>query len=358
MIQKITSFYKLQISPVPGTTRYIPTVPFEMPQVGAAAMRGLRPASLSFQGAQSALKSLVCAQCRRSLSSSAVAASGHNRWSKIRHEKGAADLKKTALRSNFTKTMTFLSQMYGADLSLNAQLAATVTNAKKCGVPKAVIEAAIARGQGRSASGANLEHTTFEIMMPPSIALVIDAETESKARATQDLNAMIKRKGGVVKSTKFFFARRGRVVFGEKEVDSENGEQAAPSQGEPVSADDILEDVIEAGADDVETDDEGNIVVWTPPHQTAAVVNAVTGGAAGQESKFKDRLTVLSSDNIWSVNEETRAPLGNRPDELRKLTEMIAALRAYQDVRAIYCNAVQGDAPDEIWQQLEQDIDW
>ena len=244
-------------------------------------------------------------------------------------------------------------------MSLNSQLASTVAIAKKSGVPKAIIEAAIARGQGRSASGANLEHATFEMVMPPSIALIIDAETESRARATQDLNALVKRKGGVIKSTKFFFARRGRVVFGEKEADPEAGEQAAlPDQGEPVSADDILEDVIEAGADDVETDDEGNIVVWTPPQQTAAVVAAVMGSETGPQGKFKDRLAVLSADTIWSVNEETRAPLGDRPDELRKLAEMIAALRAYQDVRAIYCNAVQGDAPDEIWQQLEEEIDW
>lgn len=68
------------------------------------SMVGLR------QAAPSGWKRYACAQCRRSFAISPAVASGHNRWSKIRHEKGAADAKKTVLRSNFTKTVTMYSQ--------------------------------------------------------------------------------------------------------------------------------------------------------------------------------------------------------------------------------------------------------
>jgi transcriptional/translational regulatory protein YebC/TACO1 len=235
--------------------------------------------------------------------------------------------------------------VYGPDVGDNPQLAATVNSAKKAGVPKAVIEAAIARGQGRSADGARLEAATYEIMMPPSVALIVDLETESKARALQDLNALVRRKGGSSTSTKFFFARRGRVVFGLADHDGGGGVSPVP-----VSADDILEDAIEAGAEDIETDDDGNIVVWTPANQTAAVVAAIA-------AKFKTRLAVVSADTIWSPNEETRSAVGAGED-LRKLAELLTALRSYADVRAIYSNAARAGASDDVWQQMAQDLDW
>ncbi|CAK7223008.1 hypothetical protein SBRCBS47491_005058 [Sporothrix bragantina] len=314
-----------------------------MPPATSVSMAGLR------QTVPATWTRFACAQCRRTLATTPAVASGHNRWSKIRHEKGAADLKKTALRTGFTKNLTLYSQLYGPDPNMNAQLASVMQNAKKAGVPKAVIEAAIARGQGKSADGARLDNVTYEIMMPPSVALIVDLETESKARALQDLNSIIRRKGGNMTSTKFFFTHRGRVILAPAEKEGEETPE--------VTVDDILEDAIEAGAEDVESDEEGQIVVWTAPLQTNAVVTAV------EEDRFKAKLSVISADTIWAYNEETQAPLGDSSGgqslvEQRKLLELVAAFRAYADVRAIYSNVAQGEASDEIWQQLAQDLDW
>ncbi|ERS99945.1 uncharacterized protein SPSK_09533 [Sporothrix schenckii 1099-18] len=322
-------------------------------------MPPISPSLASLRAAPSPWTRYACAQCCRSFGSSPVVASGHNRWSKIRHEKGAADIKKTQLRSNFTKTITLYSQMYGPDVNMNPQLASVVSSAKKSGVPKAVIEAAIARGQGKSADGGRLESATYEIMMPPSVALIVDLETESKARALQELNSVIRRKGGTMAPTKFFFTRQGRVILGPAASAT-----ASTSEGEstgedvaPVSVDDILEDAIEAGAEDVETNEDGNIVVWTAPLHTGPVVTAV------EEGRFKVKnLAVLSADTVWSANEETQAPLGdgtgNSAVENRKLLELVAAFRAYPDVKGIFSNVTQGRAPDDVWQQLVQDLDW
>ncbi|KAL1903491.1 hypothetical protein Sste5346_000118 [Sporothrix stenoceras] len=312
------------------------------------------PSMASLRAAPFSWTRYACSQCRRTFVTSPAVASGHNRWSKIKHEKGAADAKKTLLRSNFTKAITLYSQMYGADINMNPQLASVVANAKKAAVPKAIIEAAIARGQGRSADGASLETATYEIMMPPSVALIVDIETESKARAMQELGAIIKRKGGTLAPTKFFFTRQGRVVIGVAEAEGEG--ESASENAEPVTADDILEDAIEAGAEDVETNEDGNIVVWTAPLKTGPVVAAI------EEGRFKAKgLSVLSADTVWSAN-ETQAPLGDGTGdsgvENRKLQELITAFRAYPDVKAVYSNVAQGEASDEVWQQLAQDIDW
>ncbi|EFW98469.1 duf28 domain containing protein [Grosmannia clavigera kw1407] len=289
---------------------------------------------------------LACMQCCRAFSHSPALASGHNRWSKIKHEKGAADAKRNLLRSGFSKNLTLYSQLYGSDLGSNPQLATTVAAAKKAGVPKATIEAAIARGQGRSADGARLEIITYEIMMPPSVAVLVELETESKARAMQDLNTLVRRKGGTGTPTKFFFSRRGRVVLGsDADPDAADPADAPPPD---VSADDLLDDAIEAGAEDVETDEDGNIVIWTLANQTSAIVSKVA-------PKFS--LATLSAETIWTPNEDTLSPVGEG-DELRRLTELVTTLRTYPDVRAVYANVAQGEASDESFQQIAQELDW
>lgn len=214
----------------------------------------------------------------------------------------------------------------------NPQLAAAVTLAKKAGVPKATIEGAIARGQGRSISGAALESLTFETMMPPSVALIVDVETDSRLRILQELNHLAKKLEGTAAPTKFLFSRLGRVVF-----------EKSASAG----LDEIMDDAIEAGAEDLETDDEGNLVAWTQPSLTKQLANHV--GA-------KFQLKVLSADIIWSPNEDTRAELGSTY-QVQKLTELLAAFRDFPDVQAVYSNAIQGDVDQETWEKVEQYID-
>ncbi|KAK2014764.1 YebC-like protein [Colletotrichum eremochloae] len=272
-----------------------------------------------------------CHQCLRPLSTTAAAPSGHNKWSKIRHRKGAADAQKNSMRSQHSKTIALYSRLYGT--TDNPQLATAVANAKKDGVPKNVIESAIARGQGRTASGASLEALTLEAILPPGVALIIEAETESKARSLQDLKVLIKKHKGAANTATFFFTRLGRVVFGAKE-------------GGP-GIDDIMDDAIEAGAEDLEADDEGNLVVWTQPNMTNAVANGVG-------PKFG--LKLLGSDIIWSANEDTKVKLNEGP-EASTLGELLAALQEFPEVQAVYGNPVKGNIPDEEWAKIEENLD-
>ncbi len=200
-------------------------------------------------------------------------------------------------------------------------------------MPLDKIEGAIARGQGRTSTGAALEPISFEAVVPPSIALIVDLESESKLRALQELNTMVKRAKGSSGSSRFFFSRLGRVVF-------EKGESG-------LDVDQIMDEAIEAGAEDLENDADGNIVVWTQPTGTMQVCEAV-----GRKFKLK----ILSSDIIWTANEDTKAKVSSS-EELVSFIELLEALREYSEVQAIYSNVSRGDMSDEDWARIEENLD-
>ena len=155
--------------------------------------------------------------------------------------------------------------------------------AKKAGFPKASIESAIARGQGVSASGTVLESLTIEAMMPPAIAAVIECQTDSKARTLQDLRDILKSFGASVTPTAYMFERKGKISLVKLEA---------------ISDEEILEQAIEAGALDVETDEDGKtVVVYTDPSQITKVAEALTAAL---------KLEIESSDIVWDAKDDTK----------------------------------------------------
>ena len=185
----------------------------------------------------------------------------------------------TKERSVVAKELSRASQENGSNLQMNPRLADVVARAKKMGFPKASIESAIARGQGVSPSGVALENLTIEAMVPPSMAFIIECQTDSKLRTLGEIRLAIKESGGTVTPTNHLFDRKGRVVFQRSSV---------------VKDTEIFDRAIEAGATDVEID-EDDIVVCTEPSQLTAVANTLAQ-ALGSEAK--------SSDIIWDPKED------------------------------------------------------
>ncbi|KAI2642572.1 duf28 domain-containing protein [Xylaria nigripes] len=289
------------------------------------------------------IRSTLCAQCRRSFVASAVLSSGHNKWSKIKHEKAAADKKKTARRNIFAKQLTMYSKMYGPDPNMNSQLAYVIADAKKSGMPKAIMDAAIARGQGKSETGAGLESATLEVMLLPSIAMVIDIETDNKQRSLKDLRPLVKKCGATVTPTAFLFERRGCVMIG-NHADDNDVENV--NEQETADFDEIMMQALDAGAEDVEKDDEGDIVVWTQPNSTHQVT---------QNLAKIPGLNILSSDIIWtSTSNQVRV---DDHEEAHKLAKLINTVQEYPDVQAVYINAERGDVSEEAWSAVEEALD-
>ncbi|KAH6684565.1 transcriptional regulator TACO1-like protein [Halenospora varia] len=276
----------------------------------------------------------LCSRCRQ-ISTTPVIQSGHSRWSKIKHDKGAADNKKSKTYAALVHEIALVSKTDGPDPKFNFKLAAVLEKAKKAGLPKAHMESAIARGQGKTASGAILQYVALEAIVPQNVSVIIEAETDNAKRTLGELRVFVKVAKGSVGPTSFLFQKKGRVAF---EKDERN-----------LGVDDVLDEAIEAGAEDVETDEDGALVIWTEPTKTTAVAEAM---------KKSLNLKVEASEIIWDPNEDTKAPLNEaEPDSLTALNEFIDMVRDHNDVQAIYANATQGSLSDEAWEEFASKLD-
>lgn len=204
-----------------------------------------------------------------------------------------------------------------------------------------MVEAAIARGQGRSSTGAKLEPLLIEALLPPNIAIIAEAETDNKNRTWGDVKVVIKESGAVSNSTAFYFNKRGRARF--RSRDGGDDEEASDTK-----LSDILEEAIELeGLEDVEERADGSFQVWTEPPQLSAVTDALS-------RRFE--LDVLESDIVWAPNEDTKVDLSSEKT-VEALESLLSGLREYPEVKGIYANIRQGSIADHEWQRLERHID-
>lgn len=201
----------------------------------------------------------------------------------------------------------------GPDPAFNPRLVAAIANAKKGSLTKSSIESAIARGQGRSTSGAALESLTIEAMLPFSVGAVIECETDTKLRTLQDIRAMIGRRGGSITPTSFLFERKGKVVF-----EKQDG----------ISTDEVLDQAIEAGATDVDVEDDGRLVVETEPSELSLVTQRLSKSLG---------LKVESLDIIHDPKEDTMVSL--KEENMAELEDIVAQLEEDPSVQDVYINA-------------------
>ena len=195
------------------------------------------------------------------------------------------------------------------------------------GFPKTSMEAAIARGQGKSTSGAILKPLNFEVILPSTVALIIETETDNVARTQMELRMLIKWHKGNVTPTNYLFTKKGRIAF---EKDDKG-----------LNVDDVLDEAIEAGAVDVEESEDGGIVVWTEAVNTTATALAL---------KEKLGLKVESSDVIWDKNEDTGVEIDE--DAARNMSAFLDALEDNSEVQNVYANVLQGGLSDEVWENM------
>lgn len=200
----------------------------------------------------------------------------------------------------------------GADAIINPRLALALSIAKKAGFPKASIDSAILRGQGRSASGAPLENMTIEAVIPP-VGLIIECQTDSKARTLQDLRGMLKNHGGTQSPAAYLFEKRGRITFQSKEG---------------VGVDEVLDAALEAGALDVTADDTGRLVLDTVVESTAETETRLVQQMG---------LEVESSDTLYFPNADTKID-SVEPATLEVLRKLQDALEEYPGVHGVYMN--------------------
>ncbi len=242
--------------------------------------------------------------------------SGHNKWSTIKHKKGAADAKRGKLFTRILKEITVAARLGGGDIGTNPRLRLAVDTAKGANMPKDNWERAIKKGTGEL-EGVTYEEVTYEGRFPGGVAIIIEAMTDNKNRTTPEIRSYFTKFGGelgTVGSATYLYTKQGQIV-----VDAE------------VAEDKVMEVALEAGADDVK-DEGGAWVIQTTPESYEAVKAAVD--AAG--------LPVIEAKIIMAPS--TMVELG--PDKLKSFLKFMDTVEDNDDVQNVWHNA-EYDDPEE-----------
>ncbi len=175
--------------------------------------------------------------------------SGHNKWSTIKHKKGAVDAKRGKIFTKLIKEISVAAKMGGADPSGNPRLRTAVDKAKAENMPKDNIERAIKKGAGEL-EGVSYEETTYEGYGPGGVAVLVEVMTDNRNRTVSEVRSIFSKCSGNMGEAgcvSWIFDKKGLIVF-PKETDFDK----------------LFEAALEAGAEDV-SDEEDQIEVTTDP---------------------------------------------------------------------------------------------
>ena len=235
---------------------------------------------------------------------------GHSKWANIQHRKGRQDEKRGAAFSKLAKEITVAAKMGGGDPGFNPRLRLAVDKAKGVNMPKDKIDNAIKKGTGEL-EGVSYEEIRYEGYGIGGAAIIIDTMTDNRVRTVAEVRHAFSKYGGNMGtegSVAFQFKHVGQLIF-------------APG----VSEDKVMEVALEAGADDVITDDEGAIEVLTDPAAFEAVKNALE--AAGLTPELAE-VTMRAENTIDLTG-----------DDAAKMQKLLDVLEDLDDVQDVFHNA-------------------
>lgn len=242
--------------------------------------------------------------------------SGHSKWATIKHAKGAADAKRGQMFTKFIKEISIAARMGGGDPNGNPRLRTAILKARAANMPKDNIERAIKKGTGEL-GGANYEELLYEGYAPGGVAVLVEVLTDNKNRAAANVRNLFSKNGGNLGATgsvAYMFNRKGVIEY----------------DAEVVSEEQLMEEGLEAGAEDIQADG-GIITVTTDPNDFATVLETLQG--KGFESVSAGISMV--PDTYMAVDAETT----------RKVLKMVERIEEDDDVQNVYTNI---DIPDDF----------
>ena len=232
---------------------------------------------------------------------------GHNKWSKIKRQKAVTDSRRSKVWARISRDITVAAREGGGDPSMNARLALAVDKAKGENMPKDNIERAIKRGTGEI-EGQEYEEGTYEGYAPGGVAIFIETLTDNTNRTVADLRSFFSKAGGSLGKTgtvAYLFERKGVLQI------STTGQDEM----------ELFELVVDAGAEDLEQDDD-TFMVTTSVEAFDAVQTALheAGVPMADASLVRLPTTTVKLD----------------PDQARKILNFVEKLEEHQDVQAVY----------------------
>jgi YebC/PmpR family DNA-binding regulatory protein len=245
---------------------------------------------------------------------------GHSKWANIQHRKGAQDKKRGKIFSKLSREITVAAKMGGGDPDMNPRLRLAIANAKAQSMPKANIEAAVKKGSGDT-GGEDYEEMRYEGYGPNGVAVIVEALTDNRNRTASEVRSLFSKSGGNMGETGsvgFMFDRMGEIVYSEDKGSSEE----------------MFEIAVEAGAENVESSEEGHVFTCQPD-DFAAVRDVL-------EEKLGD---AERSGLIWKPNVMTEVDEAGAEQIMR----LIDSLEDNDDVQTVTANF---DVSDEIMERL------
>jgi len=244
---------------------------------------------------------------------------GHSKWANIQHRKGRQDAARSKLFSKLAKEITVAAKMGDPDPDKNPRLRLAVKEAKASSVPKDVIDRAIKKSLGGDAE--NYEEIRYEGYGPGGVAVIVEALSDNRNRTASNVRSYFSKFGGNLAETgavSFMFQRKGQVVYAATAGDAET----------------VLMAAIDAGAEDVESDEDGH-VIWCEATDLNEVSTALEE-ALGESESTK---LVWRPQTYTEIDEDSGATL----------MKLIAALEDDDDVQNVTGNF---EMSDEVMERL------
>ena len=231
---------------------------------------------------------------------------GHSKWANIQHRKGRQDEKRQRIWTRVMREIMVAARMGGGDLGTNPRLRLAVDKAKAANMPAENVKYGIAKATG-SLEGIQYEEVRYEGYGIGGAAIIVDCMTDNRVRTVAEVRHAFSKHGGNMGtegSVAFQFKHCGQLIF-------------APG----VSEEKVMEVALEAGADDVITDDEGAIEVLTPYTNFEKVRNALS--AAGLTPEMAE--VTMRADNMIDL-------VGDDAAKMQRLLDILEDLDDTQDV--------------------------
>ena len=251
--------------------------------------------------------------------------SGHSKWATTKHKKAVVDARRGKLFAKLIKNIEVAARTGGGDPAGNPTLYDAIQKAKKSSVPNDNIDRAVKRGSGAEGGGAEYQTIMYEGYGPNGVAVLIECLTDNRNRAASEVRVAMTRNGGSMadpNSVSYLFDRKGVIVLPKQQ------------DGRELTEDDVLEVVLEAGAEDVE-DLGDSFEVVTEASDLVPVREAVQSAGLDYESAESSFLPSVS------------VPLDE--EGARRIFRLVEALEDSDDVQNVYANY---DVSDEVMEAV------
>ena len=247
---------------------------------------------------------------------------GHSKWANIKHRKAAVDAKRGKVFTKLIRELTVAAKHGGGDLDSNPRLRTAINAAKGANMPNDTIDRAIKRGTGEI-GGDEFHELMYEGYGPGGSAVLVQALTDNKNRTVADIRRIFTKHGGNLGENgcvAWMFHMKGRIGFDKAAVDE----------------DQIFEIALEAGAEDVFTEDN-ELVVVSPPEDIEDVKSALDAASISYDSA---EVTMIPENNVKIDGKEAE-----------HMIRLMEALEDSDDVQNVYSNF---DIPEELIESMAQ----